>query len=386
MNPHTPSAADGSFDRRTWIKSVAAAGVAFAGLGRSAMAHPQDSRAAAPGKLRILVLGGTDFLGPKIVESALARGHKVTLFNRGRTNPSLFPEVEKLKGDRRKGDYESLKGDRSWDVIVDTSAYFPRQVKEIADLLAKRATHYVFISTISVYPDADGADTDETTPVGKIADEAVEKITGETYGPLKALCEQAAEKAWPGKTTNIRPGLIVGDGDNTDRFSYWPVRVAEGGEVLAPIGPDETLQWVDVKDLGLWTVKTAEEKIFGVFNAVGPTVKLGDLLQACKKASGSDATFTYVSREFLEKEKVAPWADLPVWIPRGEGKERNAVCSGAKAAFLGLGFRSPEESAKDALAYEKTRPKEKRRGGGLSREREKALLQKWKEQAVKTPK
>ena len=386
MTPQTPSSGLKPFGRRSLLKGLAAAGLAFAVPARIARAQPQDSRAAAPGKLRILVLGGTDFLGPKIVESALARGHKVTLFNRGKTNPQLFPEVEKLRGDRRKSDYESLKGDRVWDVIIDTSAYYPRQVKEIADLLAKRATQYVFISTISVYPDADGADTDESTPVGKLADEKIEKITNESYGPLKALCEQAAETAWPGKTTNIRPGLIVGDGDDTDRFSYWPVRIAEGGEVLAPIGPDETLQWIDVKDLGLWTVKAAEEKIFGVYNAIGPAVKLGDLLAGCKKAAGSDATFTYVSREFLEAEKVAPWADLPVWIPRAEGKDRNAICSGAKAAFLGLGFRSPEESAKDAIAYDKTRPKEKRRGGGLSREREKSLLLKWKQQAAKTPK
>jgi 2'-hydroxyisoflavone reductase len=376
-----PTDRPAAVDRRTLLKGLAVLGAGIA-LPGAAFAAPQDSKPAAKAKepRTILILGGTGFLGPKVVGEALARGHKVTLFNRGKTNPHLFPEVEKLKGDRRKGDYESLKGERTWDAVVDTSAYFPRQVREIADVLGSRVNHYVCISSVSVYPDADSADTDEKSPVGKMADETVETMGKqfENYGPLKALCEQAAEKAYPGRTTNLRPGLIVGDGDDTERFAYWPLRVAEGGEVLAPMGPDQTIQVIDVKDLGRWIVRMIEDRVFGVYNAISPALPMGDVLAACKKASGSDATFTYVSREFLEEEKVAPWGDLPAWFPPAPGKEKCAVASVAKIAALGYAARPIEETARDVVAYDRARKDKPAKRGGLSREREKELLAKWK--------
>jgi 2'-hydroxyisoflavone reductase len=187
--------------------------------------------------IKLLILGGTAFLGPAIVNAAVARGHTITLFNRGKTNPQLYPELEKLRGDRN-GDLEALAG-RQWDAVIDTSGYYPRVVKMSAELLAPNVGHYTFISSISVYRDFKTPDMTEAAPVGTIDDPTIEEITGETYGPLKALCEQAAEAAMPGRVANIRPGLIVGPRDRSDRFTYWPVRIARGGEVLCPGNGDD---------------------------------------------------------------------------------------------------------------------------------------------------
>src|SRR5664279_1239042 len=191
-------------------------------------------------KKTLLILGGTRFLGPEIVDAAKASGWTITLFNRGKTNPGLFPELEKLQGDRN-GDLKSLEG-RSWDAVVDTSGYFPRQVKESATLLAPRVSQYVYISSISVFADMSKPGADETSPVAVLKDPTVEKIDEGSYGGLKALCEKAAEAAMPGHVTNVRPGLIVGPDDGTDRFTYWPVRVARGGEVLAPNRREDAVQ------------------------------------------------------------------------------------------------------------------------------------------------
>jgi 2'-hydroxyisoflavone reductase len=404
MNParRTPSAQPLP-GRRALLKSLAAAGVGLA-LPRSAFGlAPQESRSAPKDKLKILILGGTGFIGPKIVATAQARGHVVTLFNRGKTRPELFPEIEKLRGDRDKNDYASLK-DRSFDVVVDTAPYAPREVKDTAAALGDRVKHYICISSVSVYPNADTDDTNEDSPVAKIPGdvEAVLKDydTAKTmapgaerrrmmgavmqhYGALKALCEEAAEAAYPKRTTNIRPGLIVGDGDDTERFAYWPLRIRDGGEVLAPIGPDQTIQWVDVKDLGSFIVRVAEDKTFGVFNAVGPAVKLGDLFAACKTVSKSDATITYVSPQFLEEEKVAPWNDLPAWFPPAPGKDHCAVSSGARAAAKGLPFTPVAKTVEDVYAHYKARTDTRPFRGGLSRDRERELLAKWKAKASK---
>ena len=218
-------------------------------------AHPKLEQA-----MNILILGGTSFLGPHVVEAARKRAHTITLFNRGKTNPQLFPELEKLRGDRN-GNLKSLEG-RKWDACVDTSGYVPRQVSDSATLLAKNGLkHYVFVSTASVYPDDvfKKPGVDENTPVARLADESVEKVTAETYGPLKALCEVAAEKALPGRVTNIRPGLIVGPLDTSDRFTYWPARALRGGEILAPAPPDAPVQYMDARDLARWLVKVIED-------------------------------------------------------------------------------------------------------------------------------
>jgi nucleoside-diphosphate-sugar epimerase len=334
-----------------------------------------------PPGLRLLILGGTAFLGPEIVAAAKARDWTITLFNRGKTNPHLFPELEKLHGDR-DGDLKSLEG-RKWDAVIDTSGYVPRHVRDSATLLRDAVKHYVFISTISVYEELSKPGMDESAPVAKLADETTEKVTGETYGALKALCEKAAQSSIPDRTTVIRPGLIVGPGDSSDRFTYWPVRVDRGGEVLAPGDPQDPLQFIDVRDLAAWTVRTVAEGTLGVFNATGPTepLPMGALLEACKKASGSDATLTWVNAGFLAEHKVAPWSDMPVWIPP-VGEETGASrVSAARALAKGLVFRPVEETVKDTLAWWKGQPEARRAKlrAGIPPEREAEVLRAWHE-------
>ena len=223
--------------------------------------------------MKLLILGGTKYLGRHLTESALERGHEVTLFNRGRENPDLFHgKVEKLVGDR-DGDLAALKG-RKWDAVIDTSGYFPRVVKDSARLLADTVDHYTFISTISVYEDFSQPGIEETAPVGKLEDETVEDIGAGAYGPLKALCEQAVEEVMPGRSLIVRPGLIVGPYDPTDRFTYWPSRIAKGGEVLAPGDGTSPVQFIDARDLAEWVLTMTERKQTGVFNATGPEERL----------------------------------------------------------------------------------------------------------------
>jgi 2'-hydroxyisoflavone reductase len=335
----------------------------------------------------LLILGGTRFLGPEIVEAARASGWTITLFNRGKTNPGLFPDLEKLQGDRN-GDLKSLQG-RSFDAVVDTSGYVPRQVRDSAILLGKSAKQYVFVSSISVYSDLSKPGVDETGPVAILADPTVEKVTDGSYGGLKALCEKAAEAAMPGRVTNVRPGLIVGPNDGTDRFTYWPVRVARGGEVLAPDRPEDPVQFIDVRDLGTWIVKTIDAKTTGVFNATSAPLRIGDVLDVCKAANGGDARFTWVEAAFLKAEKVEEWSDLPVWTsPAGSDAGAGQV-SNARAVAKGLAFRPLKATAKDTLEWWKTLPKERtaKLKSGLSSEREAAVLAAWHEaQAKKAPK
>ncbi len=324
---------------------------------------------------KVLILGGTSFLGPEIVEIAQARGHTITLFNRGKTNPQLFPNVEKLHGDRKKSDLGALKG-RTWDVVVDTSGYFPRHVTESAGLL-RDAKQYIFISSISVYDKPPPGGVDENGAVGKLKDPTVEKIDEETYGPLKAACERAAEEQMPGKVTVIRPGLIVGPGDPTDRFTYWPVRLDAGGEVMAPGAPSDPVQVIDVRDLAAWIVTVLEEGHIGVYNAAGPAkpTGIGAFLDGMKSALGSSATLTWVDEAFLASQKVSPWSDMPVWVGSGEDAGMARVSS-ARAIAKGLAFRPIGETARDTLAWWKAQPEERRTkpGAGLSREREREVL------------
>src|SRR5689334_21102242 len=268
-------------------------------------------------KLKVLVLGGTGFIGPHFVRALVERGHTVTLFNRGKTHAELFPELEKLRGDR-DGHLEALAG-RKWDVVLDDAGFVPRIVRASAELLGPNIGHYVFISSISVYPEGAtkvGMNEDDAVaqmPAGEEKSEDVPKF----YGALKAVCEKTVAEVIPGRATTIRPGLIVGPGDPTDRFTYWPVRVARGGEVLAPGDPSDPVQMIDARDLGAWVVRAFEEQHTGVYNAVGPAKPLGvgELLGEIKAALAASARFTWVDAAFLEKEKVEPWSDMPVWVP-----------------------------------------------------------------------
>lgn len=363
--------------RRTFVK-CSLAGAALACGPRTRPATPVD-RAAK----QLLILGGTSFLGPELVSAAQARGHTVTLFNRGKTRPELFPELEKLRGDRN-GDLAALAG-RRWDAVIDTSGYVPRHVRLSAELLAPSVSHYVFISSISVYADTSVVGMDETAPVGKLADESVEEVTGGSYGPLKALCEQAAERAMPGRTTAIRPGLIVGPGDPTDRFTYWPVRVTRGGEVLAPGDGKDPVQIIDVRDLAEWTIALIERAEMGTFNATGPRDELtmAALLDACTQAaSGAGVTFTWASAEFLANQGVTPWGDLPVWVPAGGEFAAFGTIDARRAQAKGLTFRAAEDTAAATLAWWATQPEERRGApmhAGLTPEREAALLAAWKQ-------
>lgn len=326
--------------------------------------------------MRILVFGGTNFLGRHTVAAALERGHEVTLFHRGQTNPGLFPEAEEILGDREH-DLSLLAG-RDWDAVIDVPGYLPRIVRASAQALVGHAKQYVFISTISVYDSMPVPGMDETAPVGVLPEpsEDVQKY----YGPLKALCEREVESAFPGATTIIRPGLIVGPFDPTDRFSYWPLRVAEGGEVLAPGDPERQVQVIDARDLANWTLECVERGTTGTFNATGPATRLSmrEMLEACREGTNSDATFTWVDEAFLETEGVGPWMELPLWLPESSEDTRGMLAvSIDRALAAGLTFRPLSETARDTLAWHRTNGSPALKAG-LARERERELLEKWR--------
>jgi 2'-hydroxyisoflavone reductase len=359
-------------DRREFVKTAAVAGASVA----LASALP---KARPPKLMKIVILGGTAFLGPQIVEAAQARGHVLTLFNRGKTNPGLFPDIEKLRGDRN-GDLKSLEG-RSWDAVVDTSGFVPRLVTMSASLLAPSVKQYVFISTVSVFTEGIKPGTAEDGSVATMPDETSEDVS-KYYGALKALCEKAADKAMSGRAWNVRPGLIVGPGDRTDRFTYWPVHLARGGEVLAPGDGNDPVQYIDVRDLAEFVIAGVERNATGTVNALGPAKKLTmkAFLDGVRKGVGSSAKLTWVSAEFLDKHEVKPWSDLPVWVPSNHGEEGFTQISNAKAVAAGLTFRPVATTARDTLAWYKTLP-EDRRGkllAGITFDKEKELLTAWR--------
>ena len=331
--------------------------------------------------MKILILGGTRFLGRHLVEASLARDHAVTLFNRGESNPGLFPGVTELYGNR-DGDLatleEALAGE-AWDAVIDTCGYVPRIVRASAALLSGTVPHYTFISTLSVYADLATQGLDESAPVATMADETVEEITEETYGPLKALCERVVADVYSDGALIIRPGLIVGPHDPTDRFTYWPVRVAAGGEVLAPGTGDPPVQFIDVRDLAAWTVKMVEQAETGVYNATGPAggVLMREFLEKTRDSSGSNASFTWVDEAFLLERGVTPWIEIPLWIPGDEALGFGSV-NVERAIRAGLTFRPQEETIAGTLAWAEARPDGHEWRAGLDREREKALLAAWK--------
>ena len=325
--------------------------------------------------MRILIIGGTRFLGRHLVESALARSHEVTLFNRGKSNPNLFPDLETIIGDREH-DVNKLEG-RIWDAAIDVAGYVPRIVRLSAEVLKDTVSRYVFISSISVYENFKKVGIDESDPVGKIKDETVEAITGETYGPLKALCEKTVEDIYGlERTLIVRPGLIVGPHDPTDRFTYWPVRVARGGDVLAPEKPEAPIQIVDVRDLSEFIIDLIQVNASGVYNATGPDYELtlGRLLEVSKHISGSDARFHWASVEFLNQHKVEAWSDMPTWVPDDEEGAGSSRVDVSKAIAAGLTFRPLEETVRDTLEWAQTRPADHPWRAGLTAEREEEVL------------
>lgn len=341
--------------------------------------------AKKPKPLRILILGGTRFIGLHMTALALQRGHQLTFFNRGKTKADRYPDVERIKGDRN-GEIDGLK-DREWDVVIDNSGYVPRHVRLTAELLAPRVKQYVFTSSISVYPDF-SVPRDESAPVGKLADETIEKVDGETYGPLKALCEQAAERAMPGRTCVIRPGLIVGPDDNTDRFTYWPARAARGGEFIAPGSPGDAFQVIDARDLAAFVINAVENGHNGVFNLVSNVdeFKFGQLTDACiasanKRASPKEKPrAVYLPAEFLEEQKVAPWSEMPVWLPAKGDEAAFAGTSNRAAVARGLEITPLKKTVDDTLAWHLSRPAEERENlkSGIAPDKEATVLAAWK--------
>jgi 2'-hydroxyisoflavone reductase len=323
--------------------------------------------------MKILIIGGTRFLGRHLVNSARSRGHTVTLFNRGQTNPNLFMQVDKIHGDREK-DLDQLTG--HWDAVIDTCGYVPRVVKMSAEALKDKVENYVFISSISVYSDFSKIGINESAPLGKIEDETIEEITGESYGPLKVLCEKAVQDVFGIRSLVIRPGLIVGPHDPTDRFTYWPVRVARGGDVLAPDRPDVLTQVIDVRDLARFIIDLIEQNVSGIFNATGPdhSLSFGRLLDTCKLIGNSDAKFKWAPLEFLNQNEIAPWSDMPAWLPDSGEDAGFARVDISKALNAGLKFLSLEETVHDTLEWANSRPADHEWKAGLKAEREKELL------------
>jgi 2'-hydroxyisoflavone reductase len=341
--------------------------------------------------MKILIIGGTVFLGRHIVESALSHGHTLTLFNRGKHGHDLFPEVEKLHGDRAS-DLHLLKG-RRWDAVIDTCGYVPTTVAASTRALAYSVDHYTFISTMSVYKEV-LEDMDETAPLSTIGEEQLreaetieprERVVavsyGKSYGPLKALCERAAEDAMPGRVLTVRSAIIVGPHDYSDRFTYWVHRVARGGEVLAPGHPERHIEFTDVRDLSEWIVRMVERGQTGIYNTKGPDYPLtmGRFLDECKTVTGSDARFTWVSEEFLLQAGVVPWSEMPLWIPEEYRNFDTVNCEKALAA--GLTYRPLSETIRDTLAWDRTRRADVEWIAGLDAEREKQLLSDWHAQA-----
>ncbi len=376
-----------STTRRKFVKLSAVAGGALGfGLRPSARAEKKTTK-----PLRLLILGGTGFTGPFQVRYALERGHEVTVFNRGKTHPGEVPkEVEQLIGDRN-GQLDALKN-RKWDVVIDNPTSAPAWVRDAAQVLKSNIDRYVFISTISVYADTSKPGSDESAPLAKYNGPDAMKESRESiiaskyalYGPLKALSEQEADKWFPGQTLIIRPGLIVGPRDETDRFTYWPVRIDRGGEVLAPGDPSDPVQFIDGRDLAEWVIRMVEQRETGIYNATGPEKALGvgAMLEGIKTANKSKANFTWVNADFLEAQKVAPWSDMPVWVPpRGEEAGMGRI-SIQRALAKGLTFRPLAETARDTLAWFKSQPAERqvKLKAGLSPEREAEVLAAWHKQ------
>ena len=364
-----------TLSRRTFLQ-CSAAGAALAATGLS----------AAPAKAgkRILILGGTGFLGPATIEIAQARGHHVTMFNRGKTRPELFPGVEKLLGDRDPKKGEGLKAleKGTWDAVIDNSAYYPRMVTASASLLAPRVRQYLIISSISAYKEPNPEFGTEEAPLSTMADPTLEDMgkSYENYGALKALCEQAAQKAMPGRSTVIRPGYIVGPDDPSGRFTYWPARFDRGGEVAVPGAPSDPLEIIDVRDLAAWLVLMVEQGTLGVFNACGPEKRLawGSVVEACLKAGSPTSKPVWIPTDFLLTQKDL---EFPIWAPFvGETKGFH-TWRNDRAVKAGLRFRPAADTVRDTLAWFKTQEKaEKGRTklDGPTPQRESELIAAWR--------
>lgn len=390
--------------RRKFLAASAAAGVGLGlggartaeAVGRSSAGKPardgstaagvqglsqQVERAAKP--LRLLFLGGTGFLGPAEVEHALARGHSVTLFNRGRTNTHLFPDAEKLVGDRAADDYTALQG-RQWDAVIDTSANIATWVKGAAAALEGSVGRYLFVSSISAHTLNSILGQTEDGPVFSREDyqEAVASgaSPGAAFGPNKAEAERIIHETFGDRGLVVRPGLIVGPGDNSDRFTYWPVRIDRGGEVVAPGDGTIGAQIVDVRDLAAFHIHLVENEATGTYNAVGPLspMSMAEMLYGIRAVTSSAVKFTWVDADFLREHQVGGWMEMPVWVYPSEETQGFMDWDCSKAIAAGLTFRPLAETARDTLHWWKSGPGTQRSlRTGLAPEKEAAILAAW---------
>jgi 2'-hydroxyisoflavone reductase len=372
--------------RRDFIRTTGmiGAGLALGGSGACSSGGAADGGADAPASKRILILGGTGFIGPHMVEYALSRGHEVTTFTRGRSDTALPTAVEQLIGDRND-DHSALEG-RTWDVVLDNNAQDYRWVQKSTALLADATAHYLFVSSISAYATQGAGGGPDQVMMEPIVDEDFPRIPrpegwsdgdDAPYGLMKTLSEDLVHAAFPGRTTVVRPGLIVGPGDLTDRFTYWPVRLDEGGEVLAPGNPEHANQIIDQRDLTEWIVRLAESGTMGDFNAAGPGERLsmGRMLDEVGSVASNPYELTWVPESFLDAQGVRPWSDLPAWIPG----DPSMFVDVRDAVAAGLTYRPLSTTALDTLVWDKGRPAAERenRRFGMSRERERAALNAW---------
>ena len=317
--------------------------------------------------MKLLLLGGPRFLGRAIVDAALERGHELTLFNRGTTNPELYPEVERIVGDRKET-LDGLSG-CEWDAVVDTCGYLPRDVRTSAEVLAGSSV-YCFISSVSVYADF-SVPANEESSVAELGDLRDDEVTNESYGALKALCESAVRGVFGERALVVRPGLIVGPHDPTGRFTYWPHRIARGGEILAPGPAERPTQVIDVRDLADWTIALCEQRTSGTYNATHPGIALSALLETCRAVTASDARTTWVTDEFLVEQEVGEWMELPLWLADPALAAADRVDVG-RAIAAGLAFRPLGETVRATLAHAETVD-----GVGLTANREAELLAAW---------
>jgi 2'-hydroxyisoflavone reductase len=360
--------------RRTLIQ--AGAGTALALAGGRLMAQEKTGRT-------LLILGGTGFIGPHLTELALARGWKVTHFNRGKREPDGVPGVETLIGDR-KGQLDSLKV-RTWDAVIDDTGYIPKFCRMSADLLAPNTGYCLFVSSISAYASFEKPN-DIGSPTGVLANKEQEEITNETYGPMKALCEQYVRDAYGSRSSIVRPGYIVGPLDGSDRFTYWPVRFAKGGDMMVPGKPADPIQIVDVRDLVAFMLGLVERRVDGYFNAVTApgAISMGDLMETSRNVTGADTRLTWVDEDFLVANLKPEEINFPPWSPM-KGAEAGASLTGMKAsADEGLKARPLEETVRDTLAWHETRPAERKAQlrAGLTPEKEAEILAAWRARKV----
>jgi 2'-hydroxyisoflavone reductase len=383
--------------QRRDILKLGALGLAAAAVGADASAQTQTTAAAkADAPLDLLILGGTGLTGPHQVRYALARGHRVTIFNRGRKQPEWPGDVQQLLGDRDKNDYASIAAEvakgRRWDAVIDNPSSVPAWIRDAAKVLKGRVGGYTMISSLSAYAGNAIPGEDENAPLAPFDGDPLKETMAtlradmNKYSGLKAATEAETRKHFGANATIVRPGLIVGPGDDTDRFTYWPLRLMRGGEVLCPGDGRDPVKFIDARDLGEWMIRLAEQKARGAYNAIGPDYMLdmAALLYGIRASTTAGATLTFVPADFLEAQNVSPWGDMPVWVPNSGDSAGFHTRSNAKAIAAGLTFRSIEDTTAATLAWFAAQPEERRKAGaraGIKAEREAEVLAAWKVKA-----